>query len=173
MVNDNRPAAATSRRRGRLMIALGAVALIACCLELTVSNFLAFNPRAMSSEGKQAARCLSSAEGKTCQWSGWKSWQQLKPTCPSVACMSGVTMGHRYALQRPQPNIDDVIAVGVDVYDPMAGDLWLGHDGIPLHCVDTTRSPGPLEALVRGSGDGPIVNRLDDPRCAEVAMVRP
>ena len=68
----------------RLSIALLGAILLVCCVETGLGNFLSFNPRAMSSEGKSAVRCLSSAEARACHWTGWKTWEQLRADCPMI-----------------------------------------------------------------------------------------
>ncbi len=83
--------------------------------------------------------------------------------------MSG--SGKRYALQRPTADGSEVVALGVEVYERMVGDVWLGVDGAPLHCVDTTRVPGIVEGLVRGQDRETYVVRSDDARCVAVAAV--
>ncbi len=158
-------------RRVRLSIALLGAVLLVWCLETGLGHFLSFNPRAMSSEGKSAARCLSSAEARACHWTGWKTWEQLRADCPMITCMVNVSSGKRYALHRPGDDQKNVLALGVDVYDSMVGDLWLGVDGTPLHCVDMTRVPGLLEQWTRSTALPTTVRRDDDPRCATVGVV--
>lgn len=130
------------------------------------ANFYSLNPRAQSSEGKTAARCLSTVEARGCQWEGWQRWDELKERCPQVACMSSVILGRAYGLKRHGVEGADVIAVGVDVYRVMRGDTWLGTDGVPVHCVDTTTMPSAIEALFRGHARETYTVRSDDPRCA-------
>jgi hypothetical protein len=154
----------------RLAIGLLLVAACGVCLDRTCANYLTFNPRAMSSEGKAAARCLSSSLARTCQWNGWKNWEQIKGSCPQATCMASVLIGRRYALKRVGADSADVVAVGVHTYDGMLGDTWLGVDGTPLHCVDATYVPSPPEEVFRGTQREVYVARDVNPRCAAIEV---
>ncbi len=161
---------ASGRSHKRLAMGLIIVAAVAACVDRSCANFLSFNSRAQSGEGKAAARCLSSPAARTCQWSGWKSWEQLSPTCTQVTCMSSAVVGRRYALKRWGADEADVLAVGVNTYDRMLGDPWLGSDGREIHCVDTTTEPSPVEALLRGDDRKKYFVTSVDPRCAAIKV---
>lgn len=143
--------------------------------ELAWTNFLSFNPSAMSSEGKALARCLStpSAAPTTCVLPDWSTGAQLltDPACAGCAANSAGTVHTRYRARTSSlpDGTRAAVVVGVDVYDVLVGDTWVGVRGEALHCIDRTEVPSAVRALVRPAR----AKRLDDPRCAPADAVLP
>lgn len=139
---------------------MGGVALLVGTANRLRDEYLSFNPRAASSEGKTWSRCLSADQALQCAWQGWVAGAVMDRHCPGMPCDGRASA--RYALRRVSLDDGRVGVVARCVRDYPLGDTWLGVGGEALHCVDMT-----WERTSRGSDDGRGL-RAADPRCAVV-----